>query len=750
MTTMPTSTPQSVPAARPPMGAPPSPMGNMTPLDPVKLAKKYMWLLIIAAVVGGVLGTASHFIILKTRPTYVSEVIFDIKPPEMDPSVLWSAEGRADEFERFMATQQNRMVSELVLEKVAANPTLPTEAPNWSKQFVDKSGQINRDEATEALTEAISARIVTGTSYIKLTAKWTNPVDVTALAKLAKDAYMRDIGSSTNVTANQQREAIGATIQKIGQEVTDLNTRRNRMLTEETVDSLDDKSTALGQKQTLVLNQLAVVTQSITILNESLAQMERMRSAETGITYSDTQRSAANQDPIVMGLRQQLNSMEVELQQLRQQGILPSHREYKRLQARIDSINQQVASSLEEALARNFDAEYDGLKNEILKYQAQNAKLTKEADDLRLEMADLMKTITDIEDIQRQVNDLLAQRQEAQSSLNSLNEQAGRATAGRVEVYSSERKPNQPSFPKIYIMIPAGVVMLAGLVGGVVVLRELLDQRVKGPSDITLLPRAKVVGMVPSAEEDPSVGEKVSTVFRDAPASVLAEHFRQLRTAVVKHMQRHGHKSLVILSGMPGSGSTTVATNLAMTCASTDLRVLLIDGNFRRPALHRLLKVPDSPGLADVLAGLVNVDQAIQHVPGEAKLDLITVGSSEHRVYERLGAHQMTELLNAVKDRYDLILIDVAPALVSGDGMAVANRTDASMLVVRALGETRGMVARLRNELDECRADLLGVLVNAVRSSAGGYMRQNIRASRAYHTPGMKVGQSVDHQPGKD
>lgn len=749
MTTMPMSTPQPAPVARPPVGGPPSPMGNMTPLDPVKLAKKYMWLLIIAGVIGGALGTIAHFVLLKVHPTYVAEVIFEIKPAAMDASQLWSAEVRADEFDRFMATQQARMISQPVLDRVTANPLLPSEAPNWTKPFM-KGGQLNTIDANEELAKVISARAISGTSWIRLTAKWTNPVDVTGLAKLAKEAYLRDIQSSTSVTANQQRDAINATLQKIGQDITDLNTRRERLLKDQTVDSLDNKSTALGQQQTLVLNQLSVANQAITVLGSSLDQMERMRNAETGITYSDSQRAAANQDSIVMGLRQQLKSMEVELQQLRQQGIQPSHREYKRIQARIDSINQQVSASLEEALARNFDAEYDGLKREIQNYQAQNARLSQEADGLRVQLADLTKVLTDIEDIQRQINELIAARQEAQTSLNSLNEQAGRETAGRVAVTSHERKPNQPAFPKIYIMIPAGVVMLAGLVGGVVVLRELLDQRVKGPSDITLLPRAKVLGMVSSAEEDPGVGEKVSTVFRDAPSSVLAEHFRQLRTVVVKHMQRRGHKSLVVLGGMPGSGTTTVVANLAMACASTDLRVLAIDGNFRRPALHRLFQVPEGPGLADALAGLADFDQVIQHVPGEAKLDLISVGSSEHRVYERLGAHQMSELLNALKDRYDLVLIDVAPALVSGDGMAVANRVDASMLVVRALGETRGMVARLRNELDDCRAELLGVLVNAVRSAAGGYMRQNIRVSRAYHTPGMKVGQSVDHQPGKD
>jgi len=721
----------------------------MTPLDPVKLLKKYVWLLIGSAVVGAVLGVVSHFLLLWFYPTYTAEVIFDIKPADAPIEMIYSDAGRADEFERFMATQQQRMVSESVLDRVARDPRLPQEAPEWAKRYISQ-GQVNYIKAAMDLEEIVSARIVQGTSYITLRVKWRKPKDVTALAKLVREAYLTDIRSTTNITVAEAREVIQNTIRDIEQQISDLNDRRARALREQTVDSLDDKSSALGQQQTLVLNQLAVVNQTITQLNSLLAEMERMRSSETGITYSDTQRAAAEQDPIVLNLRQQLKMMETEMQQLRQRGFLPGHYEFKRMQARVDSIKQQISSSIEEALARNFDAEYDQLKRDLLTYQAQQEKLTAEAEALRTQLADLNKTISEIEDIDRRVNELIAAAQEASDSLAKLNQQAARETASRVAVAQTERQPNQVSFPKLIMMLPGGVVLFTGLVGGIVVLRELLDQRVKGPSDITLLPKARVLGMIPSSEEDPAAGKGVETVFRSASSSVVAEHYRQLRTAVLKTMQRQGHKSLVVVGGMPGSGASTVVANLGLACSSADLKVLIVDANFRRPKQHRLFQTAEAPGLADYLAGLSSTDEVIFHVEGESKLDLVPVGSAEHRVYERLGAHQMSEFLAAVSDRYDLVLIDVAPALVSGDGMAIANRADASMLVVRALGETRGMVARLRNELDDCRAEHIGVLVNAVRSAAGGYMRQNIRASRAYHTPGATVGASVDEAPEKD
>lgn len=741
MTTMPTAAPTGTPTPRPAPGG--GGTSSMAPIDPIKLLKKYQWVLVVAVVIGAVLGVVAHFTFLKLHPTYTAEVIFEISSPQDDVGTIWSDGSRSDELERFMMNQKEMMVSDSLLETVARDPRLAFEAKNWVKPYI-RGGAVNPSDALDGLRDAVSAKVISGTSFIRLVVKAQQPDDVTAMAKLIREQYRAELVRQTNVQVDEQGRVIKDTIRDLELEQGSLEDQRARLLRENTVDSLDNRTAALGQQQAIVLQQMAQGAQYLTQYQSRLSDMEAMRTSEAGITYSDSQRQAANQDSLVLGQRQQVKFLETEMQAMRERGIKAGHREYKRLQAQLDSTKQKLTDLMEETLARSFDAEYDEYQRQLRFYQAENQRLSASAEGLRTELADLNKTLEELDDIDRKMNELISALQVEKTKLADLSQRAKLRTASRVNAVLLERRPSQPSFPKLMMMVPAGVFLFAGLVGGVLLLRELLDQRVKGPSDIALLPRTRVIGMVPALEEEDSRGHKVEMIFCDAPACVVSEHFRQLRTTVVKHMQRNQHRSLVVIGGMPGSGASTVVANLGLACAAMDLKVLLVDANFRRPRLHRMFDLKDGPGVADVLAGLESIDDAVQHAEGRANLDILSVGTAEHRVYERLGGAQMGEFLGSTAGKYDLVLIDTAPAMVSGDGMAIANRADASMLVVRAFGETRGMVARLRNELGDCRAEMLGVLINAVRSAAGGYMRQNIRASRAYHTPGMKVGESVD------
>jgi len=180
--------------------------------------------------------------------------------------------------------------------------------------------------------------------------------------------------------------------------------------------------------------------------------------------------------------------------------------------------------------------------------------------------------------------------------------------------------------------------------------------------------------------------------------------------------------------------SATVCTqlSLAMTLMGQG-PILVIDANLRRPAMHRLLGLDESPGMADVLAGRAALGDAIQSTDTE-NLDVLAVGSADERVFERLATAAFGKLLAEAGDRYELILIDAAPAIVSGDAVAIANRCDASMLVVKAFSEKRGMVARLRGEFDAVRSEFLGVMVNSVRPAAGGYLKSNIRVAHQYQS----------------
>jgi succinoglycan biosynthesis transport protein ExoP len=297
-----------------------------------------------------------------------------------------------------------------------------------------------------------------------------------------------------------------------------------------------------------------------------------------------------------------------------------------------------------------------------------------------------------------------------------------------------ERPADRPSLPQLFLSVPAGVLMIAGLTAGIILAAEFLDQRVKSPADLAAMPRTKILGTVPLAEEDPSVGEHFNTVVRDAPRSVVAESFRQLRTTVLKKLDDRGHKTCLVFSGMPGSGTSSMVANLAMASAFVDRNVLIIDANFRRPTMHAFFGLREGPGLGDVLAGEATLESAVQEVSLDGRtLHVLTAGSPSKRVFERLGTAPMTALLQHAGASYDVAFLDCAPAIVAGDASGLSQRCDASILVTRALAETRGMVGRVKNEFTDAPAELLGVVVNAVRAAAGGYMKRNIRTSAAYH-----------------
>ncbi len=727
------TTPMPTPGARRPgpPTAPPSAQLPAVTIDPIKLARKYMWLGMATLVLGVIIGFGSFVVLRKFAPKYTSEVIFECLPPEDNPAVR-EGTGNEDEMERFMLSQVSRMVSEPVLERIVRDPRLLTEASSWTKDVMNK-GVIDADDALEELSDTVSARVVPGTNYIRMTANDSDPNEATALVKLTKDAYLFELRRSSNTEFSARKDSIKQQIDQLDQEIKDLNAKRARIVTEEGVDSVQQNHTEASQNLSLIVAQLVVMGQSIEANKVTVARLETMLESTAGITYTDTQRILIEQNPHVATLLSQLHALTNSRRSLRQSGVMPGHRSYKTVEAQIAATEQELQSAREDELLKLFNAELDNARSANAQFSAQVSSLMRQREDLRLQLTDLTRILADIEDLDARISQMIASRTELEVDLRSVTA-TGRAERGpRVQVIQSERIPSRVSFPKLLVMVPAGVLLTGSLFAGIIVIREVLDQRVKSPADVAMIPHARVLGMIPVASEDPLSPDSVETVFRDEPKSILAESFRQIRTPLLKKMQRAGHRSLLVASGMPGSGATTVTVNLAFACAAAEQRVLIIDANFRRSSIHRIFGQGEAPGLSDVLAGAAALSKVARKTDTE-RVDILPAGSREHRVFERLGSEKMSELLAEATADYDMVLIDVSPAIVSGDAVSLANRVDASILVVRALYEKRGMVARLRNELGEARGEMLGVVVNAVRSAAGGYMRKNIRTSHAYQS----------------
>jgi receptor protein-tyrosine kinase len=212
-------------------------------------------------------------------------------------------------------------------------------------------------------------------------------------------------------------------------------------------------------------------------------------------------------------------------------------------------------------------------------------------------------------------------------------------------------------------------------------------------------------------------------VAHQATSSILAEAFRNLRTSVVYATPDRPPKTMLVTSLQQQDGKTSVSTNCAITLAQLGTGdVLLVDADLRHPDLHRILDVPQTPGLSDLLVGGVGVTEVIRptRIPG---LFVIPAGPVPTNPAELLFSPRFTQALAGVGERFAHIVIDSPPMLGVSDTLVLAARVEGVILVLRHGHTGRDAAQRAVQMLGSVRAHLLGVVLNHadVRSTAAGY-----------------------------
>jgi protein-tyrosine kinase len=215
-----------------------------------------------------------------------------------------------------------------------------------------------------------------------------------------------------------------------------------------------------------------------------------------------------------------------------------------------------------------------------------------------------------------------------------------------------------------------------------------------------------------------------------APQSLAAEQYRSLRTRIKQAENGRAVRAIVITSPNKGDGKSLTAANLALTMAQEfQQRVLLIDADLRRPAVHSLFGVASGPGLADVLMGALELSQALVNVEHH-HMTLLPAGSVPHHPAELLGSAAMRRVLDSLRTRYDRILIDMPPVAPLADLHIVAPMVDGLLMIVRAGVTPKPAIERALSGLDMSK--VLGLVLN----EAGG----NIADTTAYHDYGYVAG----------
>lgn len=203
------------------------------------------------------------------------------------------------------------------------------------------------------------------------------------------------------------------------------------------------------------------------------------------------------------------------------------------------------------------------------------------------------------------------------------------------------------------------------------------------------------------------------------PKSVAAEAYRSLRTNIQYSSFDKEYKTILVTSSNPGEGKSTTAGNLALTLAEGEAKVLLVDCDMRKPAMHKNFRVTNTYGISDVLLQKKKVME-VAHRYNES-LYIITAGKIPPNPAEMLASKAMTLFLEEMKEHFDYIVLDTPPVQAVADAQILSTKVDGALFVVRAGATKKDDVQNSISILKKVNGNIIGTVLHAVDNSRNKY-----------------------------
>ncbi len=315
---------------------------------------------------------------------------------------------------------------------------------------------------------------------------------------------------------------------------------------------------------------------------------------------------------------------------------------------------------------------------------------------------------------------------------------------GQVRLIDPARPPQEPVRPRKKLNLILGFIVGLGLGVGLTFLFEYMNNTVRSIEDIEKI-GVTVLGSIPMIKEDeaikrmkvlpasmngkngavdsPEARRMVSRLITHfAPKSPISEAYRTFRTNIQYTKLDRELKALLVTSPGPGEGKSTSVANLAITMAQMGSKVLLIDSDLRRPILHSIFNIDRRVGLSNVLVGRATIEEAAQTTEIE-NLFVMPCGTLPPNPSELLGSSAMKTTLDAMKEKFDIVLFDSPPIIAVTDAAVLSSQLDGVILVIKSGQTDREAAFRAHTLLKNVKTRVLGALLNGVHieSMYGSY-----------------------------
>ncbi|HOW84467.1 MAG TPA: polysaccharide biosynthesis tyrosine autokinase [Candidatus Aminicenantes bacterium] len=417
----------------------------------------------------------------------------------------------------------------------------------------------------------------------------------------------------------------------------------------------------------------------------------------------------------------------------------PEYPEMVQLKARLDA----TRNTLQEEIRKAVEAAESEYRAALKKENSLRGLLDEQRGDVTRmnKNAIFYHTLrTEVENMRTLLSTLVAKQNEIQ-----VSSQLGGLRTSNIKVVDRALVPPGPFTPNVRRNLL--MALLAGLFGGLglVFLIEYLDNTVKGPEDVEKLVGLPSLGVIPflsaetargksdvygarrtyGAEEGPApeagppAVREIELINHLYPKFSIAEDYRTVRTSILFSHADGSPKTIAFTSTLPQEGKTATVSNLAVSFAQLEGRVLLIDADLRKPRLSKVFALRNAVGLSGYLAGKNSFDEVVQKTSIE---NVWTVPSGPHppNPAELLNSRRMKELLAQAKEEFGVVLLDTPPVLAVIDPVIVSSLADSTVFVVRAGKTTRRSLQRAVEEVRRSKADIIGVVFNEVRVGRQG------------------------------